>query len=67
MNLEFILARQKIFSVMDRILSRFVKPSENILIFGFWRSGTTLLMEHIEKISHARSYFEPLLLSWKSM
>jgi len=36
------------------------KPEETIVLFGFWRSGTTWLQETLSAELNARTVFEPL-------
>ncbi len=62
MKIELYITRLKIFSIIDHILSKSVSTSDNIVVFCFWRSGTTFIMELVARLSKSRSYFEPLLL-----
>lgn len=41
------------------LCSRFKDPKENIVINGFWRSGTTWLLEAICELSKKHGIFEP--------
>ena len=53
--------------VLDAIMSSQISPSSNsILINGFWRSGTTWLLEVVSQAWRAKPVFEPLIPRLKS-
>ncbi len=60
LKIEKYITRRNYWEIIDKFFSNKVHPNESIIINGFWRSGTTFIMEQIEKIVGARSYFEPL-------
>lgn len=45
---------------VDRAVALTVRPSDVLLVSGFWRSGTTWMMESLTRILGAKSVFEPL-------
>lgn len=47
--------------VVDAAVGAFLNPSNAILVTGFWRSGTTWLMETLARTTGGKSVFEPLL------
>lgn len=49
--------------LMDALVSRVVDPSETVVITGFWRSGTTWLMESVARSMNAKDVFEPFHFS----
>ncbi|WP_234571537.1 sulfotransferase domain-containing protein [Rhodohalobacter sp. 614A] len=49
-----------LFEIVDKKKRQRVNPAETLLVSGFWRSGTTLLMQAISKIFNRRSIYEPL-------
>jgi len=46
--------------LIDKILNVGIKHSNSVLVNGFWRSGTTFLMEMLSKKLGAKYVFEPL-------
>lgn len=46
--------------IMDAILGGAVRPTDTVVITGFWRSGTTWLLETLSRALRAKSAFEPL-------
>ena len=62
MNFESVITRLSVFSQLDRLLSKSISTQEDVVIYGFWRSGTTFMMEQVARLNASRSYFEPLLL-----
>ena len=54
------LVSSAVFGFTDRRLSRNQLPADAIVVSGFWRSGTTLLLETLANLTGARSFFEPL-------
>jgi len=62
MTLERLLIRSALFSWLDGILAGRHDQEKAFLVYGFWRSGTTLLMERVAELTRSRSFFEPLLL-----
>lgn len=47
--------------IIDSTFGALLYPSDAILVTGFWRSGTTWLMESIVRAVGAKQMFEPLL------
>jgi hypothetical protein len=45
---------------LDSLVSKLSRPSESVVVTGFWRSGTTWLLESIADSLCAKSVFEPL-------
>lgn len=62
MKFELFITRLKVFALVDHFLSFGLSTKDNIMVYGFWRSGTTFIMEQVAAITSSRSYFEPLLL-----
>jgi len=46
--------------VIDAVLGPLLDPAEAVVVTGFWRSGTTWLLEALSKMLAAKSVFEPL-------
>lgn len=44
---------------VDHLLGHMLNPSEAIVITGFWRSGTTWLLQSLARSLEAKSVFEP--------
>jgi hypothetical protein len=59
-RLEKRLAQAALFGLVDRWLARRLRPEDAVVISGFWRSGTTFLLEELARRLRARSVFEPL-------
>jgi hypothetical protein len=47
-------------SLLDRALSSPAAGSARVVLTGFWRSGTTLLLQSLASVIQARTVFEPL-------
>lgn len=47
--------------LVDAVIGATLKPDDAIVISGFWRSGTTWLLQSITNSLGAKSLFEPLL------
>ena len=62
MGIPKIILRWNVFSRIDRMLGSQGSTQSNVIIYGFWRSGTTFMMEQVAQLTESRSYFEPLLL-----
>ena len=54
-----VLARHPEWFV-DAVLGPRLSPSEAVLVTGFWRSGTTWLLEVLTRSLEAKAVFEPL-------
>jgi len=44
---------------VDSLLSRTLNPSDAVVITGFWRSGTTWLLQSLSRALDAKGVFEP--------
>jgi len=60
LRLEKRLARARLFGYTDGRLGRHAEARDAIVIAGFWRSGTTLLLDLVARLTGARTFFEPL-------
>lgn len=45
--------------LIDRWVGQFLNPSDAIVVTGFWRSGTTWLLQSFSRSLRAKSIFEP--------
>lgn len=44
---------------LDKSVSAFTTPADNVLVTGFWRSGTTWVQESLARSLNAKTIFEP--------
>jgi hypothetical protein len=59
-NSRFITMLPRRFStVADPLLAPLVNPSRSVIVIGFWRTGSTWLMESLGEILRAKLIFEP--------
>jgi len=54
-----LLNRTGLIGIADRLLANSVCSKNTVVILGFWRSGTTYLLELLEQTLRARTVFEP--------
>jgi len=47
------------YYVEGKILSNFLIPQQNLIVSGFWRSGTTWLQQNLAFMLRAKTIFEP--------
>ena len=47
--------------LLDAVVGAMISPSDATIISGFWRSGTTWLLQSVANSLDAKSLFEPLL------
>lgn len=45
--------------LVDWTLGRFLRPEAGMVVTGFWRSGTTFLLEQLTQLWQAKPLFEP--------
>jgi len=57
-DMSFRIKRQAQY-LIDSWLAPFIQPRQSILIVGFWRTGSTWLMESLAELLHAKTVFEP--------
>lgn len=44
---------------VDRLIAGIVRPEHAVVVTGFWRSGTTFLLERLTQLLRAKPLFEP--------
>jgi len=48
------------YEIADRLNARWVRPSDAVVVTGFWRSGTTWLQQIVANAFNSKPVFEPL-------
>ncbi|WP_423822287.1 hypothetical protein V5738_18365 [Salinisphaera sp. SPP-AMP-43] len=44
---------------VDRLIAGFIHPERGVVVTGFWRSGTTFLLERLTQMLRGKPLFEP--------
>ncbi|MEQ9468765.1 MAG: sulfotransferase domain-containing protein [Ekhidna sp.] len=59
MNLDRKIIGTPLFSLVDQYLSKSADKNNAVVVCGFWRSGTTFLMQALGELTHRRTFYEP--------